>query len=371
MPRPLYVSRPLLPKLEDLTDKLGDIWQSHIVTNGGPFHNKLEVEMAQYLGVSTSMLFNNGTIGLLVALKMFDFPHGSEIITTPFTFAATAHAIEWNGLKPVFADISPDTLTLDPQAVEKAITDKTVAILPVHVYGNICDVEGIEAVAKKYRLKVIYDAAHAFGAKINDRPVASYGDASVFSFHATKLFNTIEGGLIATPNSSDKDAIYCLRNFGIKSEEEVVSVGINGKMNEIQAAIGLLNLDLVEGEKQKRKNLRDHYCQELASIDGIRLPPQQDNVVNSQQYFPVIIDQNKFGRSRDDIYNALKERQIFARKYFHPVCTDFVPYKDFKTVSINDFSFVNVFKNQVLCLPFHSGVDEQDIVDICDVFKTV
>ncbi|ANI78466.1 DegT/DnrJ/EryC1/StrS family aminotransferase [Sphingobium sp. EP60837] len=368
MSRPLYVTRPLLPDLASVQSMLAEIWKTGILTNGGPMHEKLEREMEAYLSVPNAMLFNNGTIALLVALKMMDLPPGSEVITTPLTFAATAHAIAWNGLVPVFADVDPDTLTIDPASIEKAVTRKTSAILAVHVYGTICDVIGIQAVADRYDLRVIYDAAHVFGATMHGRSIGSFGDASVFSFHATKLFNTLEGGLITTPRQEDRQVIYNLRNFGIKSEEEVVSIGINGKMNEVQAAIGLLNIPLVEEERRRRSILREKYFSIFRSIPGITLPIKQKGVINSEQYFHIVIDPAAFGKSRDEIYDNLKKRGIFARKYFHPICTDFEPYKDFPIFSSLERPWAEIVKSQVLCLPFHSGVEDEDILDIAEEF---
>ncbi|WP_334312512.1 DegT/DnrJ/EryC1/StrS family aminotransferase [Leisingera sp. SS27] len=366
--RPLYVTQPLLPERRDFDRMLDEIWDSKMLTNNGPMHQKLEAEMEAYLQAPTAMLFNNGTIALLTALKMLDLEPGSEVITTPLTFAATAHAIVWNGLKPVFADVSPDTLTLDPASVAHAITSKTSAIIGVHVYGTICDVEGLQQVADEHGLPIIYDAAHAFGATVDGTPVASFGRASVFSFHATKLFNTFEGGLIATPNAEDRERIYFLRNFGILNEEEVVEVGINGKVNELQAAVGLLNLPLVENERIQRRRLREMYCEALGDLPGVRLPVVQDRVENSEQYFPVVINPHRFGRTRDDIYNALNEKQIFARKYFHPICTDFEPYRHMPIISHRNRPFAEEVKSQVLCLPFHSGVEDTDFADINAVF---
>ena len=368
MPRPLYVARPILPKLSDLQPLLNDIWQTRILTNGGPFHQQLEREMEGYLGVPCAMIVNNGTIALLLALKMLNLPIGSEVITTPVTFAATAHVISWNGLTPVFADVDPRTLAIDPASVEKAITRKTSAILPVHVYGMICDVETLQDIADKHGLRLIYDAAHAFGATFKGRSVATFGDASIFSFHATKLFHTVEGGLIATNRPEDKEKIYYLRNFGIKSEEEVVSIGINGKLNELQAAIGLLNLPLVKRERSLRAKLRERYCEFLRSVPGVTLPVPQVEVYNSEQYFHIIIDSRLFGRTRDDVYESLKLKNIFSRKYFHPVCTDFEPYRGSKIYSVRDEPYVNTVKSQVLCLPFHSGVGDDDVEDICAEF---
>lgn len=366
--KPVFVSEPLLPELNDLMPMLQQIWEKKYVTNHGPLHQRLEAELQTYLGVDTAMLFNNGTIGLITALKLFDLPPGSEVITSPMTFAATAHAISWNGLKPVFADVLPGTLTLDPDAVTQAITENTSAILGVHVYGTLCDVDAFAALGASHDVRVIYDAAHAFGATKKGVPIGRYGDASVFSFHATKLFNTLEGGLIATPNAQDRDRIYYLRNFGIKSEEEVVEVGINGKMNEVQAAVGLLNLRAVAGEKVKRRQLRKRYCDILAGLDGVQTQPEQPGVESSEQYFHLIIDETQYGRTRDDIYDALKASNIFARKYFHPICTDFQPYRHLPIVSTRAIPHVTEVKSRVLCLPFHSGVSEDAVSVIADVF---
>lgn len=369
MPRPLYVAQPLLPDLKDMHALLEQIWAAKILTNGGPLHQELEAQLKTYLGVPTAMLFNNGTIALMAALKLFDLPTGSEVITTPLTFAATPHAIRWNGLNPVFADVSPETLTIDPSSIRKAITAKTSAILAVHVYGTICDLNELQRIADEHNLRLIYDAAHAFGAAVDGQPISTFGDASVFSFHATKLFNTAEGGLIATNRLADTEQIYYLRNFGIKNEEEVLSVGINGKLNEIQAAFGLLNLPQVEEEKSRRAELRRQYTQFLKGLPGISIQPDQPTVTRSEQYFQICIDPALFGRTRDDIYNGLKARDIFARKYFHPICTDFASYRNYPIHSVLKTPHAEVVKSQVLCLPFHSGVDEEDIEDIRSEFE--
>lgn len=370
MPRPLYVTKPLLPSLAELQELLGQIWETKILTNGGPLHQKLESELLKRIGVPTVKLFNNGTIALIVAMKMVDLPRGSEVITTPLTFAATAHAISWNGLVPVFADISPDTLTINPEAVEKAITERTSAILAVHVYGTVCDVGALKTIADQHNLRLIYDAAHAFDVTVNGQSIATFGDVSVFSFHATKLFNTLEGGLIATPRSDDRETIDNLRNFGIKSEEEVVSVGINGKMNEIQAAVGLLNLPLVDRERNQRTVLREKYDRAIGPLSGIATQKKQPGVVNSEQYYRIVVDASSFGRSRNDLYESLKKRGIFARKYFHPICTDFVPYKGWPVCTTRRTPYVDTVKTQVLCLPFHSGVTDEDVAEIGYVFNS-
>lgn len=369
MQKPLYVAKPLLPKLEDLAPYLEGIWQSETVTNHGPLHQMLERALEEHLRVPCSMVFNNGTIALLVALKMMDLKPGSEVITTPLTFAATAHSIAWNGCTPVFADVDPETLTLDPRSVEKAITSRTSAILAVHVYGTVCDVGGLQNVADRHGLRLIYDAAHVFGAELNGVPIGSFGDASVFSFHATKLFNTFEGGAITSRNAEDKEKIYFLRNFGILNEEEVVEIGINGKMNEFQAAIGLLNLPLVSTERAVRARLRKKYNDLLAGLPGVRLPPCQAGVLNSEQYYHLVIDPTRFGRSRDDIYVRLKQKNIFARKYFHPICTDFAPYKGSQIHTVHDKPYVETVKSRVLCLPFHGGVTDAHVETIRDSFR--
>jgi dTDP-4-amino-4,6-dideoxygalactose transaminase len=329
----------------------------------------LEDRLAALLHVPTAKLFNNATIGLLVALKLFELPPGSEVITTPMTFAATAHSIAWNNLRPVFVDIKEDDLTIDPDAVEMAISPRTSAILAVHVYGCICDHDALQRLADLHRLKLIYDAAHAFGAYWNGRPVASLGHASVFSFHATKLFNTLEGGLVTTNRLEDRERIYLLRNFGIKNEEEVVSVGINGKMNELQAAVGLLNLDLFEGEREKRKGLRQRYREILGGLDGVLLQEVTENVTQSEQYLLVRIDQDKSRLNRDELKERLAEKQIFARKYFYPICTDYEPYRNMPIISARARPYAQVAKHQVLCLPFHSGVTEAHLDLIAAVFQ--
>jgi len=366
---PLYVSSPLLPDLTHLSAELQKIWASGYVTNNGPYNQELEARLKTLLGVPTALTCNNGTIALLVALKMLDLPPGSEVITTPMTFAATAHSITWNGYIPVFADVLEKDMTIDPASVEKAVTEKTSAILATHVYGSICDYRALQDIANRYGLKLIFDAAHAFGAAIDGKSVGTLGDISIFSFHATKLFNTIEGGLITTPRIEDGDKINLLRNFGIKNEEEVMLVGINGKMNEIQAVIGLLNLELFEAEKMKRRALRETYNVFLRELPGITLQPHPEGFENSEQYFPVVIDRERFGRSRNEIYDALKTQNIFARKYFHPVCTDFVPYRNHKIFSVRDVPYVEKVKHEVLCLPFHSGVSEKHVRLIQEVFQ--
>jgi dTDP-4-amino-4,6-dideoxygalactose transaminase len=365
----LYVSRPLLPDLSRLQEYLEQIWASQWVTNNGSLHLELEKRLSNRLKVPTAMLFNNGTIGLMVALKLFDLPSGSEVITTPMTFAATAHSISWNGLKPVFVDVTEDNLTIDPEAVEAAITVNTSAILAVHCYGCICDHSALSAIARKHGLKLIYDAAHAFGSTLEGQSIAALGDASVFSFHATKLFNTLEGGLLTTPYASDQKTVYLLRNFGIRDEEQVISVGINGKLNEVQSAIGLLNLELFENERMKRRALRGRYHEILGGIEGVVLQATPENVDNSEQYFLVRIDPTVYGKTRDDIKITLEENNIYARKYFHPICTDYECYRGYPIITVRDRPYVEKAKKEVLCLPFHSGVENRHLQIVRDVFR--
>lgn len=368
MPRPLYVARPILPERAAFDRAIDELWQSRILSNGGPFHERLEAALGEHLAVPTAMLFNNGTVALMTALKMFSLPPGSEVITTPLTFAATAHAITWNNLVPVFADVDPATLTLCPRSVEKAVTAKTSAIVAVHVYGTVCDLAGLDAVAKAHDLRLIYDSAHVFGTTVEGRGIGTFGDASVFSFHATKLFHTLEGGMITTDRAEDATSIYFLRNFGIKNQDEVVSVGINGKMNEMQAIMGLLNLPLVEGERETRRRLRARYDAFLADLPGITLQPVQPGVTGSEQYFPLVVDEAAFGRSRDAICRELSDIGIIARRYFHPICTDFEPYRGQPIVSVRERPHAEVIKSRVMCLPFHSGVEDEDVADIRRVF---
>lgn len=355
--KPLLVTSPLLPSLQDLSVCLSDIWKSKWVTNHGQYHNRLEETLGSYLKTDNCFVFNNGTIALLVALKLFDFKLNSEVITTPFTFAATAHSIAWNQLTPVFVDVKQDG-TICPKSIEKAITDKTCAILGVHVYGTPCDVEAINKIAVKYDLVTIYDAAHAFGTEIDGVGIGCFGDITMFSFHATKLFNTIEGGCLTTPHTDLHKKIYLLRNFGISDEASVLEIGINGKMNEIQAAVGLLNLDLVAEEKKKRHTLREKYNHIFSAIKGVSVQQLPENVTYSEQYYPVFIDKEKAGFSRDQMYDQLKQKNIYTRKYFTPICTDFVPFKDYQIVTNHSNAVIDSLKSQVLCLPFHSDVTD-------------
>lgn len=364
MDKKIFVTQPLLPALSDLNKELEQIWKEKRVTNAGPRHNLLEERLKGVLGVRNVSLFNNGTIALLTALKALDLPYGSEVITTPFTFAATPHCISWNGLKPVFCDIEPETMCIDPDKIERAVTPNTSAILAVHVYGFPCNVEKIQKIADKYNLKVIYDGAHVFSTKLNGIDIGNFGDITMFSFHATKLFTTIEGGCLAYGDDNLVRKIYNLRNFGIRGEEIVEDIGINGKMNEIQASVGLLNLDLYEAEQEKRRVLRKYYDTRLKDIKGIRIPKMPENTTDSCQYYPIIIEDD-FKISRDDLYSRLREKDIYARKYFYPLCSDYDCYRELPSSLPENLPVANDMKMRVLCLPFYGSLEEAEREKIC------
>ena len=360
----IYVTRPLLPDIDKYILEIKDIFNSQWLTNMGVKHNELETKLQDVLKVPNVSLFNNGTIALLTALKAMNLPYGSEIITTPFTFAATPHCIVWNNCKPVFCDIEPNTMTIDADKIESLITPNTSAILGVHVYGFPCDVEKIDKIAKKHNLKVIYDAAHAFSTEINGKGIGTFGDITMFSFHATKLFNTIEGGCLTYNDENLKRKIYNLRNFGIQSEEIVEDVGINGKMNEFQAAMGLENLKIYREEQQKRAKVKAFYDKHLSKIEGIRIPKMPENVTNSYQYYPIVIEED-YPISRNELYDRFKEHNILTRKYFYPACNDYDCYKNDLAVKLADLSVVNDLKHRVLCLPFYGSLEEEALKFIC------
>ena len=364
MTKKIFVTQPLLPNIDDVQTQLKEIWESKWLTNMGKKHNELESCLTNILKVPHASLFNNGTIALMVAIKALDLPYGSEVITTPFTFAATPHCIAWNGLKPVFCDIEPNTMTIDADKIESLITPNTSAILGVHVYGFPCDVEKIDAIAKKHNLKVIYDAAHAFSTEIKGRGIGMFGDITMFSFHATKLYNSIEGGCLTYNDENLVRKIYNLRNFGIQSEELVEEVGINGKMNEIQASIGLLNLNLYKKEPETRAKVKAFYDENLSKIKGIRIPKMPEGVTNSYQYYPIVIEDD-YPLTRDDVYNNFKELNIFTRKYFYPACHDYECYKNDLAVKLSALENTNSMKYKVLCLPFYGSLEEKIAEFIC------
>jgi len=367
--KPIYVTRPLLPPLEELSKSLQDIWDAQWLTNNGAKHKELENKLGDYLKVPQLSLFNNGTIALLVAIKALELT--GEVITTPFTFAATAHSISWMGLEPVFVDIDPVTMCIDPKRIEEAITPRTSAIMPVHVFGTPCDVKAIQEIADRYNLKVIYDAAHAFGTEIDGTGIGNFGDITMYSFHATKLFNSAEGGALACKSEELKKKIDLLKNFGIKNEEEVIEVGINGKMNELQAAMGLAVLEHIEEERQKRAIIKQTYIENLKDIPGIKLMPDLPGVRSSYQYFAIRIDEEEFGKSRDYVYEELKKYNVFTRKYFHPLCSNFECYKHLPSADPKNLPVANKIGNGVLSMPFYGGIREEDTRKICEIISAI
>ena len=366
----IFVTSPLLPSIEDFTEQIKEIYDSKWLTNMGSKHKALEEALKVELKVPHAQLFNNGTIALLTAIKALDLPYGSEVITTPFTFAATPHCISWNGLKPIFCDIEPNTMTIDADKIENLITPNTSAILGVHVYGFPCNVKKIDEIAKKHNLKVIYDAAHAFSTEIDGVGIGNFGDITMFSFHATKLFNTIEGGCLTYKDDALVKKIYNLRNFGIQSEEVVEDIGINGKMNEFQAAWGLLNLKQYREEQERRKVIKEIYDNGLKDVKGIRVPQMPENTTNSYQYYPIVIE-DEYGKTRDEIYDMFKAENIFTRKYFYPACHDYDCYKNDITVKTARLRTTNDLKTRVLCLPFYGSLDKEVAKHICEVIRNV
>ena len=365
MSKQILVTESSIPEYDEYCEEIKSIFESKWLTNNGDKHKELEKELKEYFNVSNISLFANGHLALMTAINAMDFKKGSEVITTPYTFASTTHAIVQNGLKPVFCDINKDDYTIDVNKIEELITDKTVAIVPVHVYGNVCDVEKIEEIAKKHHLKVIYDAAHVFGVKYKGKSIANYGDISMFSFHATKVFNTIEGGALIYHDESLKDKIDKLKNFGINGPEKVEYVGINAKMNEFAAAMGICNLRHIDRELAKREKVYSEYIKRLSNIPGIKLLKKQDNVEANYAYFPVIFDKEVFGKSRDEVMDLLKDENIFTRKYFYPLVTDFDCYKDL--YDSNDTPIAKYMSDNVLTLPMYANLSLEDVNRICDI----
>ena len=358
----INVTKSSMPSYDEYCKMIKPIFESGHLTNMGPLHNEFASKVGGYLGVDNVSLFTNGHLALSVAIKSLGLT--GEVITTPFTFASTTHAIVENGLTPVFCDVEPETYTIDTNKIEQLITDKTSAIIPVHVYGNVCDVEKIEKIAKKHNLKVIYDAAHVFGVKIGDRGIGSFGDTSMFSFHATKVFNTIEGGCLTYSDEHLNDLIMSYRNFGITSPESVDLIGTNAKMNEFQAAMGLCNLNHIDNELKKREKVEEEYRKRLSGIPGIKLCPVQENVKRNHAYFPVVFDKTIFGKSRDEVAQVLSENSIFARKYFYPVTNEFSCYKDkYK----GETPVAKMISENVLCLPMYADLTSDEVNLICDI----
>ena len=364
------VTSPLLPNLDEFKKYLEDIWENKWITNNGEYHKKLEKALSEYLKVDYLSLFTNGTLPLITALQALELKNG-EIITTPYSFVATTHSIWWNGLKPVFVDIDEQTGNIDTNKIEEAITDKTVAIMPVHVYGTPCDVEKIQLIAEKYNLKVIYDAAHAFGVQYKNQSILKYGDISTLSFHATKVYNTIEGGALICHSKEMKDKIDHLKNFGFSDEITVEAPGINSKMDEIRSAYGLINLKNIDKAIERRKKIVSTYRRNLININGIRFLDDLENVKHNYSYFPIFIDESKLGISRDSIYEQLKLKNIYAKRYFYPLISTFKPYNTYKSSSEKNLQVAHKLSNQVLCLPLYADLSDNQVEYIISMLKGI
>ena len=355
---PIYVTRPSLPDLEEFIPYLQEIWDSQILTNGGPFHQQFERKLCDYLGVEFLALFANATIGLVTALQALRI--SGEVITTPYSFVATAHSLLWNGIKPVFVDIDPVTLNMDPGKIEAAITPQTTAIMPVHCYGHPCDVDRISAIADTYGLKVIYDAAHAFGVRCHCGSVLNHGDLSVLSFHATKVFTTFEGGAIVCPDDKTRQRINYLKNFGFADEVTVVAPGINGKMSEFNAALGLLQLKGVDHALAQRRAIDERYRAGLANVPGIRCVPTAGETLTNCAYFPILI-QPEYPLSRDALYQKFRDEDIFVRRYFFPLISDFPMYRGLPSAAHDNLPVARKLSEQILCLPIYPGLSDRDV----------
>ena len=361
----ILVTRSSMPPLEEYIEQIKGMWDTHWLTNMGPKHEQLREKLKDYLGVQEIDLFTNGHMALELTLQALNLPKGSEVITTPFTFASTTHAIVRNGLTPVFCDINPYDFTIDAQKIESLITDKTSAIMPVHVYGNVCDINQIQKIADKYGLKVIYDAAHAFGVKYKGQGIGSYGDVSCFSFHATKVFNTIEGGAACFISEEFGLELYRLKNFGIRGPEKVDGVGANAKMNEFCAAMGFCNLRHIEGEIEKRQCIVMRYRDHLGNVEGIQLSPIQEDVQPNYAYFPVVFHEKEFGASRNEVFAALAEQGIGARKYFYPLTNTFECFREQFDVDLTPVA-LHISK-RVLTLPLYADLELDEVDRICEI----
>jgi len=356
--KPIYVTQPFVPPLEEFIPYLEEIWERKWLTNAGPFHQKLEKDLAEYLGVKHLALFTNGTLALITALQTLRIT--GEVITTPFSFVATAHSLLWNNIKPVFVDIDPVTLNLAPDQIESAITSQTTAILPVHCYGTPCDVERIQQIADTYGLKVIYDAAHAFAVRHKGESLLNQGDLSILSFHATKVFNTFEGGAIVCPDVKTKQRIDYLKNFGFADEVTVVAPGINGKMNEVQAAFGLLQLKHVDNLIARRRDIDACYRQALADLKGITCLEIPDDMESNFSYFPIMVDGN-YPSSRDALYQKLRDNGIFSRRYFYPLISDMPMYRGLPSAAASNLPVAKRVSKQVLCLPIYPALKREEV----------
>lgn len=365
--KPIYVTSPLLPSLEDFTFLLKEIWESKMLTNNGNFHQKLEEELAKYLKVPYLSLFTNGTLPLITALQAMRIT--GEVITTPFSFVATTHSLWWNGIKPVFVDIESETCNLDPSKIEAAITPRTTAIMPVHVYGKPCKTKEIQEIANKYGLKVIYDAAHAFGVEINGESILIFGDMATLSFHATKVYNTLEGGALVVHDEQTKKRIDYLKNFGFASETEVVAPGINSKVDEVRAAYGLLNLKQVDHAINSRRKVAIRYRDELQGVKGITFFNDIPGVRHNYSYFPIFINAEEYGMTRDELYFKMKEHNVFGRRYFYPLISTFSTYRGLDSANPDNLPIATQMSNNVICLPMHHALSENEVEYILQIIK--
>lgn len=355
----ITVTSPLLPSLDDFNSMLKEIWASKWITNNGSFHRQLEKELAAYLKVPYLSLFTNGTLPLLTALQALRIT--GEVITTPYSFVATTHSIWWNGCKPVFVDIDPSTGNIDPDKIEAAITPKTTAIMPVHVYGKPCDTKRIQEIADKYGLKIIYDAAHAFGVEVNGESILNAGDMSTLSFHATKVYNTIEGGALVMKDEETKKRIDYLKNFGFAGETTVIAPGINSKMDEMRSAYGLLNLKQVDTAIEARHQVAIRYRETLRSVEGITFFDDMPGVRHNYSYFPIFVDAKKYGMTRDELYFKMKEQNVLGRRYFYPLISTFTTYRGLPSAAPENLPQAHRMAESVICLPMHHELTDEDI----------
>ena len=362
---PINVTRSSMPRFEEYCEEIKELWDSHWLTNMGIKHHQLQEGLEKYLETPHAILYTNGHLALENVIAAMELPEGGEVITTPFTFASTTHAIVRNGLVPIFCDINNIDYTLDVTKIESLITEKTCAIVPVHVYGNICDVEKIDEIAKKYCLKVIYDAAHAFGVKYKGVSVANFGDASMFSFHATKVFNTIEGGAVTFENDGLVQVLNDMKNFGIRGPEEVAYIGGNAKMNEFQAAMGICNLRYIDHEIEKRKKVVEYYKKLLDNVKGLKICHEQLEVQPNYAYFPVVFDEYKY--TRDEVFERLKAKDIIARKYFYPLANCFACYKEFPNADVSKTPVAANIADRVLTLPLYADMSLEEVEAICKI----
>ncbi len=361
----ITVTSPLLPSLDDLMPYLQDIWNRKWLTNNGHYHKELEEALCEYLKVPYLSLFTNGTLPLMCALQALRIT--GEVITTPYSFVATTHSLWWNGIKPVFVDIDPETCNMDVDKIEAAISPRTTAIMPVHVYGKPCDTERIQEIADKYGLKVIYDAAHAFGVEINGKSVLEAGDVSTLSFHATKVYNTIEGGALICKDEKTKKRIDYLKNFGFAGETEIIAPGINGKMDEVRAAYGLLNLKQVDTAIERRRRTAFQYRNALRNVEGIGFMEDMPGVRHNYSYFPIFVDAEKYGMTRDELYFKMKEHQIMGRRYFYPLISEFSTYRGLESAKSGNLPVAQKVASSVICLPMFHELDTESVERVIDL----